>query len=637
MTATVPPDGATLIRNALMHLPSRPGVYRMIDAHNRVLYVGKAKNLKARVSAYTRPWQLNARLATMVSKTHSITHVTTPTEAEALILEAALIKKFYPPYNVLLRDDCSFPFIRLTRDELPSRLMKYRGPRLPKGDVYGPFASVKTLDEVMATLQRVFLLRSCPDATYMHRTRPCLLYQIHRCSAPCTGEISHESYNELVGQARRFLSGHTQELEATLIDDMQKASQDLDFEKAAQIRDRLSAFATLRQGTEKTQFEALKDADLIAILERENAFCVHIVFIRSGCNLGGQTFFPKSQDVWSTSHSLSSFLMQFYDTHSPPPLLLISHALSDQNILEEALTLKVGHKIQVEVPKKGVKRACLQIALRNGEENLQQKQQETSSYEKGFAALKEALQLSFIPKRIEIYDNSHTQGADTYGAMVVSTPQGLVPKLYRRFAKKDLTLAPGDDFGMMRHMLKRRFSSLAQSIGSAIAHHEEHEEEIPLCPDLIFIDGGSGHARVAQDILNELSMGERIVVIGVAKGPKRNAGEETLYPIDAPPLHLPRTSLALYTIQKLRDEAHRFAIHAHRNKRSRSLLKSRLDDIPGIGPTRKRALLLHFGSPEAIKNASIEALSCVPGINRALAENIYAFFAPNRSMKFSGH
>ncbi len=621
-------DGATIIRRMGAKLPSTPGVYRMLDASERVLYVGKAKNLKARVAAYTRPWQLCTRLATMVGRTQSLVFVTTPTEAEALILEAALIKKFHPPYNILLRDDCSFPFIRLTRDKLPPRFMKYRGPRLPKGDFYGPFTSIKTLDEVMATLQRVFLLRSCPDTIYVNRTRPCLLYQIHRCSGPCTGEISPKAYEDLVAQARRFLSGHTHELEGELLDAMQKASKNLNFEEAAHIRDRLAAFATLRQGSERANLEGLNDADLVAILEKAETFCVQVVFIRSGFTLGGQAYFPKSQATWSISEVLSSFLMQFYGAHDPPPLILLSHVPSDQSLIEEALTFKAGHKIVLEVPERGKKRTCVQIALRDGEQSLEQKLTERVSSESDFVAFKELFGLPRIPRRIEVYDNSHTQGTDMYGVMIVSGPRGLAPKLYRRFSKKDETIVPGDDFGMMRHMLTRRFSGLVQ----AESHPEDEEplNEVPAWPDLIFIDGGAGHARVAQDVLNQLGIGDRITVVGVAKGPKRNAGQETLYPPEGPPFTLPHTSLTLYAIQKLRDEAHRFAISTHRQRRTRSLLHSRLDDIPGIGATRKRALLLHFGSPQAIMHASVEALCCVPGISRTLAESICAFFAQNR-------
>jgi excinuclease ABC subunit C len=356
-----------------------------------------------------------------------------------------------------------------------------------------------------------------------------------------------------------------------------------------------------------------------------------MMFVRSGCNLGGQAYFPKSQAAWSMSEVLSSFLMQFYGAHEPPPLILLSHAPSDQSLIEEALTLKAGRKILLEVPEKGKKRACIQMALRDGEQNLEQKLVERVSSESNYAAFKELFGLPQVPKRIEVYDNSHTQGTDIYGVMIVSGPRGFAPKLYRRFSKKDEAIAPGDDFGMMRHMLKRRFSGLLQS--ESRSEDGESPNELPSWPDLIFIDGGVGHARVAQDVLNDLGIGDRIAVVGVAKGAKRNAGQETLYPIGLPPLTLPPQSLALYAIQKLRDEAHRFAISTHRRQRTRSFLRSRIDDIPGIGAARKRALLLHFGSPQAIMNASIEALTCVPGISRTLAESIYAFFAQNRQIK----
>ena len=607
--------GMAAIREVLNTLPTRPGVYRMQDKRGDVLYVGKARSLKARVGAYVQMNRLPQRLMRMVAQTRSMTIVTTGSEAEALLLEAQLIKKFRPAYNVLLRDDKSFPFILLREGHDFPRITKHRGAQRVKGQYFGPFASAGSVNRTINALQKLFLLRSCTDSFFNNRSRPCLLYQIKRCSAPCVDRIGKEDYAELVDDARDFLSGKSTEVQQKLGEAMEKAADTLDFEMAAVYRDRLKAL-TFIQGNQAINAAGLPDADIFALAAKGSSVCIQAFFIRGGQNWGHRSFFPAHTTNVEIEEVFSSFLMQFYDRMPPPKLVLLDRELPDVELLAEALSTKADYRVSVSKPQRGDRRKLLTQASRNAEEALDRRLAETSTQSKIMREMVDLLELDTVPDRIEIYDNSHIQGTNMVGGMVVAGPEGFRKNAYRKFNIKNPDIAPGDDFAMMREVLERRF---------ARAQKEDPDREKGEWPDLVLIDGGKGQMSAARDALEEIGV-EDVVMIGVSKGPDRNAGRETFHLPDGREVHLPPNSPVLFYLQRLRDEAHRFAIGAHRTRRAKSVGHSSLDDVPGIGPSRKKALLLHFGTARAVKNASLDDLQGAPGVSATVAQNIYDFF-----------
>ncbi|WP_447526744.1 excinuclease ABC subunit UvrC [Parasphingorhabdus sp. NYA22] len=607
--------GMAAIREVLNTLPTRPGVYRMQDKRGDVLYVGKARSLKARVGAYVQMNRLPQRLMRMVAQTRSMTIVTTGSEAEALLLEAQLIKKFRPAYNVLLRDDKSFPFILLRDDHDFPRITKHRGAQRTKGQYFGPFASAGSVNRTLNALQKLFLLRSCTDSFFNNRSRPCLLYQIKRCSAPCVDRISKEDYSELVEDARDFLCGKSTEVQNKLGGAMEKASEALDFEMAAVYRDRLRAL-TFIQGSQAINAAGLPDADIFALAAKGSTVCVQAFFIRGGQNWGHRSFFPAHTTNVEIEEVFSSFLMQFYDQMPPPKLVLLDRELPDAELLAEALSTKADYKVSVSKPQRGDRRKLLAQASRNAEEALDRRLAETSTQARIMREMVDLLELDAVPDRIEIYDNSHIQGTNMVGGMVVAGPEGFRKNAYRKFNIKNPDIAPGDDFAMMREVLERRF---------ARAQKEDPDRDKGEWPDLVLIDGGKGQMSAARGALAEIGV-EDVVMIGVSKGPDRNAGRETFHLPDGRQINLPMNSPVLFYLQRLRDEAHRFAIGAHRTRRAKSVGHSSLDDVPGIGPARKKALLLHFGTARAVKNASLDDLQGAPGVSATVAQKIYDYF-----------
>jgi len=609
--------GMAAIREVLNTLPTRPGVYRMQDKRGDVLYVGKARSLKSRVGAYVQINRLPQRLMRMVAQTRSMTIVTTGSEAEALLLEAQLIKKFRPAYNVLLRDDKSFPFILLRDDHDFPRITKHRGAQRIKGQYFGPFASAGSVNRTLNALQKLFLLRSCTDSFFNNRSRPCLLYQIKRCSAPCVDRIGKEDYAELVKDARDFLSGKSTEVQQKLGGAMEKASEGLDFEMAAVYRDRLKAL-TFIQGSQAINAQGLPDADIFALAARGSTVCIQAFFIRGGQNWGHRSFFPAHTTSVEIEEVFSSFLMQFYEQMPPPKLVLLDRELPDAELLAEALSTKADYKVSVSKPQRGDRRKLLTQASRNAEDALDRRLAETSTQAKIMREMVDLLELDAVPDRIEIYDNSHIQGTNMVGGMVVAGPEGFRKNAYRKFNIKNPDTAPGDDFAMMREVLERRF---------ARAQKEDPDRDKGEWPDLVLIDGGKGQMSAARAALAEIGV-EDVVMIGVSKGPDRNAGRETFHLPDGRQINLPMNSPVLFYLQRLRDEAHRFAIGAHRTRRAKSVGHSSLDDVPGIGPARKKALLLHFGSAKAVSRAALPDLQAVPGISEAIAQVIFDHFNP---------
>lgn len=607
--------GMAAIRETLNTLPTRPGVYRMQDSRGDVLYVGKARSLKNRVGSYVQMNRLPHRLLRMVAQTRSMTIVTTGSEAEALLLEAQLIKKFRPAYNVLLRDDKSFPFILLREDHDFPRIQKHRGAQKTKGKYFGPFASAGSVNQTLNALQKLFLLRSCTDSFFNNRSRPCLLYQIKRCSAPCVDRISKEDYAELVEDSRNFLSGKSTEVQQKLGAQMEKASEALDFEMAALYRDRLKAL-TFIQGNQAVNAAGLPDADIFALAAKGSTVCIQAFFIRGGQNWGHRSFFPAHTNHVEIEEVFSSFLMQFYDRMPPPKLVLLDRELPDEELLAEALGTRADYKVSVSRPQRGDRLKLLKQASRNAEEALDRRLAESSTQAKIMREMVELLELDAVPDRIEIYDNSHIQGTNMVGGMVVAGPEGFRKSAYRKFNIKNPDTRPGDDFAMMREVLERRF---------ARAQKEDPDREKGEWPDLVLIDGGKGQMSAAKDALAEIGV-EDINMIGVSKGPDRNAGRETFHFMDGRELNLPINSPVLFYLQRLRDEAHRFAIGAHRQKRSKAIGTSSLDDVPGIGPARKKALLLHFGTARAVKNASLDDLQRAPGVSATVAQKVYDYF-----------
>ncbi|MGD8355688.1 MAG: excinuclease ABC subunit UvrC [Methyloceanibacter sp.] len=597
--------------------PSGPGVYRMLDQDGQVLYVGKARHLRKRVQSYARGTGHNNRIARMIADTAAMEFVTTKTEMEALLLEANLIKRLKPRYNVVLRDDKSFPFILIARDHPMPQILKHRGARNRKGDYFGPFASAGAVGRTINTLQRAFLLRSCSDGYYEARTRPCLLYQIKRCSAPCTGEISAEDYGALLDEALSFLRGESDEVKHRLRALMEEASESQDYERAAGFRDRLTALSHI-QSHQGINPHTVKDADVFAAYQQAGQTCVQVFFFRAGNNWGNRAYFPRADKALTVEEVLEAFIAQFYDDKPAPRHILLSHEIAGQSLLADALELKAGHKVEVLTPQRGEKRELVEHVRTNAQEALGRRLAEHASQRAIYTRLAELLELEEMPERIEVYDNSHISGTNPVGAMIVAGPDGFQKAQYRKFNMKGEDLTPGDDYGMMRQMLTRRFSRL-------LKERENDEEDNWSMPDLVLIDGGPGQLSAAHDVLEELGLTD-ISLAAVAKGPDRNAGRERIYRKGKDPLMLEPRDPVLYCIQTLRDEAHRFAIGAHRTRRKKGLTASPLDEVPGIGPTRKRALLRHFGSAKAVSRAGITDLESVGGISAQMAKTIYDFF-----------
>ncbi len=609
--------GTAAIRNVLKTLPPRPGVYRMVDAGGEVLYVGKAKSLKSRVGNYVQVTRLPRRLQRMVALTRGMTIVTTATEAEALLLEAQLIKRFRPAFNVLLRDDKSFPFIFLREDHAFPRISKHRGARTGKGIFYGPFASAGAVNTTLNALQKVFLLRSCSDSFMANRSRPCLLHQIRRCSAPCTGRIDDNGYAELVADAKAFLGGKSQEVQRKLGAAMEEAAAGLDFERAAMVRDRLRAL-TYVQSQQAISAGESADADVIALASNAGQICIQAFFVRGGQNWGHRAFFPAHTAEMDEDEVLLSFLGQFYDDMPPPRELLLDRTLAEAELLAEALSERAGRRVMIRCPQRGAAKRTVDQARRNAVEALDRRLAEGATQTRLLREMAELFDLGSPPQRIEVYDNSHIMGTNALGAMIVAGPEGFRKSAYRKFNMKDDAITPGDDFAMMKAMLTRRFARLEK---------EDPDRTGGEWPDLLLIDGGKGQLSTVMQALGELGAHD-VNVVGVAKGPDRSAGRETFHLVDGRELTLPANAPLLFYLQRLRDEAHRFAIGGHRAKRAKSMVTSPLDDVPGIGPARKRALLMHFGTGKAVKAAGLEALEKAPGISKLMAKTIYEHFHP---------
>ncbi|GLK67808.1 excinuclease ABC subunit UvrC [Hansschlegelia plantiphila] len=614
--------GVEAIRATLKHLPNGPGVYRMFDANGDVLYVGKARSLKKRVTSYARGLGHNTRIARMIAETASMEFVSTETETEALLLEANLIKRLRPRFNVLMRDDKSFPYILLATDHPAPQISKHRGARVRKGDYYGPFASAGAVGRTIDALERAFLLRSCADSYYERRTRPCLLFQIKRCSGPCTGEIALDDYAELVGEARDFLSGKSDTVKHQLNDAMARASESLDFERAAVLRDRLAALAAI-QSNQGVNPRTVEEADVFAIHGEGGQTCVEAFFYRAYQNWGARAYFPKADGSLEPREVLGSFLAQFYDSEEPPRLVLLSEEIEDRALLAEALTLRSGGRVEVSAPVRGEKKDLVQRALNNAREALGRRLAETSTQAKLLAGVAAAFGLPKTPQRIEVYDNSHIMGTAAVGGMIVSGPEGFQKNHYRKFNIRPEDLTPGDDTGMMRQVLRRRFARLQKE--SPRDGEGRAADDAPPWPDLVLIDGGQGQLTAARETLAELGV-TGVPLVGIAKGMDREAGRETFFLEGKTPFRMPPRDPVLYYVQRLRDEAHRFAIGTHRARRSKEFVANPLDEVPGVGPTRKRALLRHFGTAKAVARAGVADLQKAPGVNRATAQTIYDFF-----------
>jgi excinuclease ABC subunit C len=611
--------GIAAIRNVLKTLPLKPGVYRMHDAKGDVLYVGKARALKNRVGNYVQIDRLANRLRRMVALTRSMTIVTTNSEAEALLLEAQLIKRYRPAYNVLLRDDKSFPFILLRADHKFPRIQKHRGARRHKGQYYGPFASAGSVNQTLNALQKLFLLRSCTDSFFNNRDRPCLLYQIKRCSAPCVGRIDDASYDSLVADAKSFLDGKSSAVQAKLAKEMESAADALDFERAAMVRDRLRAL-TFIQGSQAINAEGVGDADIFALAHRNGVMGIQAFFIRGGQNWGHRSFFPAHVAEMSEDEVFTSFLAQFYEDVPPAKSIFLDRQLTESDLLAQALSERAERKIEISMPQRGDRVRLVKQATRNAEEALGRRLAESTTQGKLLQEVADLFELPEPPRRIEVYDNSHIQGTNALGAMIVAGPEGFIKGQYRKFNIKNPDTAPGDDFAMMREVMARRFGRLMAEKGE-----QERDEN---WPDLVLIDGGKGQMSAVMQIVRELGV-EDVAFIGVSKGPDRHAGRETFHFPDGREFTLPVNAPVMFYLQRLRDEAHRFAIGAHRAKRSKAITVSPLDEVPGIGPSRKKALLMHFGTARAVRNASLEDLQKAPGVSAAVAQTVYDFYHSN--------
>ncbi|MBN9071225.1 MAG: excinuclease ABC subunit UvrC [Rhizobiales bacterium] len=619
--------GTDVIHVLAKRLPNAPGVYRMINAAGDVLYVGKARSLKKRVTQYAQGRFHTNRIGRMVRETATMEFVVTRTETEALLLEANLIKRLRPRFNVLLRDDKSFPYIVLTGDHPSPGIFKHRGARSRKGDYFGPFASAGAVGRTINALQRAFLLRTCTDSVFESRTRPCLLYQIKRCSAPCTGEIAPADYDRLVGEAKDFLSGRSHKVKGEISAAMQRASENLDFEQAAVYRDRLAALSHV-QAHQGINPQSVEEADVFAIHMEGGQSCIQVFFFRTGQNWGNRAYFPKADASIEPAEILGSFLAQFYDDKPCPRLVLLSEAVEEQELLAEALSTRAGQRVAVSVPRRGEKKDLADHALQNAREALGRRLAETSTQARLLAGFAETFGLAAAPTRIEVYDNSHIMGTNAVGAMIVAGPEGFVKNQYRKFNIRSTDITPGDDFGMMREVMQRRFSRLVrehaqpEDAGAAAGG----DDGFPAWPDVILIDGGQGQMSVVRAMLAELGVADKVVAIGVAKGQDREAGRERFFCEGKPSFSLPVRDPVLYFVQRLRDEAHRFAIGSHRARRRKEMVKNPLDEIAGIGPTRKRALLLHFGTAKAVSRAAVSDLVAVDGISEAMARLVYDHF-----------
>jgi len=612
--ASVALTGNACVQSYLKTLDNSPGVYRMLDAQQRVLYVGKARALKKRVSNYANPNGHSPRIERMISETSSMMFLTTKTETEALLLEQNLIKQLKPKFNVLLRDDKSFPNILVTTTHAFPQIKKHRGAKREKGDYYGPFASAGAVNRTLNQLQRAFLLRNCSDSDFETRSRPCLQYQIKRCAAPCVGKVDEGDYAKLVKDARKFLSGRSTEMQESLAGQMQQASEDMEFERAAALRDRIRALTQV-QTAQGINPHTVAEADIIALHLEHGQACVQVFFIRANQNWGNRDFYPKTADA-AEPEILQAFMGQFYSDKEPPRQIILSHEIEDHDLMAQALGEKIGRKVGILVPQRGEKQELVTGALRNARESLARKMSESATQTKLLKGVAEAFELEAPPKRIEVYDNSHIQGTNAVGGMIVAGQDGFLRNQYRKFNIKGEDLVPGDDFGMMKEVLQRRFKRLQK---------EDPERNTEMWPDLLLIDGGAGQVSAVREIMREMDV-EDIAMVGVAKGIDRDAGKEEFHRTGKRPFALRHNDPVLYFIQRLRDEAHRFAIGTHRAKRAKSQLKNPLDEVEGVGPKRKKALLLHFGSAKAVARANLSDLMSVDGVSEAMAQTIYDHF-----------
>ena len=615
LTETDTLQGAALIADYVKSLTGAPGVYRMLDGESRVLYVGKARNLKNRVGNYARGTGHSPRIARMIRETRSMMFLTTKTETEALLLEQNLIKQLKPKYNVLLRDDKSFPNILVGHGHDFPQIKKHRGAKKEKGNYYGPFASAGAVNRTLNQLQRVFLLRNCSDSDFETRTRPCLQYQIKRCAAPCVGHISSADYGALVKDAERFLNGKTSELQAKLAEEMQAASAEMEFERAAALRDRIKAMTAV-QTAQGINPQTVSEADVIALHMDGGQACVQVFFIRVNQNWGNRDYYPRVGVDFSATEVMQAFVGQFYSDREPPRQILLSHEVEDTDLVEQALGEKIGRRVEVLVPQRGEKFELVTGAARNARESLARKMSESATQLKLLKGVAEAFDLPTSPKRVEVYDNSHIQGTNAVGGMIVAGPEGFLKSQYRKFNIKGDDLTPGDDLGMMKEVLTRRFKRLLK---------EDPDRKSDMWPDLLLIDGGAGQVSAVREIMNELGVSD-VPMVGVAKGIDRDAGKEEFYRTGKPVMALRRNDPVLYFIQRLRDEAHRFAIGTHRVKRAKAQLKNPLDAVEGVGPKRKKALMTYFGSAKAVANANLSDLKAVEGVSAAMAQAIYDHF-----------
>ncbi|AWC24694.1 Excinuclease ABC subunit C [Aminobacter sp. MSH1] len=624
--------GAEVIQTLVKRLPNAPGVYRMMNAAGDVLYVGKARSLKKRVTNYAQGRFHTNRIGKMVRETATMEFVVTRTEIEALLLEANLIKRLRPRFNVLMRDDKSFPYIMLTSDHTSPGIYKHRGARSRKGgDYFGPFASAQAVGRTINSLQRAFLLRSCTDSFYDNRTRPCLLFQIKRCAAPCTGEISREGYAELVDEAKDFLSGRSQKVKTEISGQMQQAAEELDFERAAVYRDRLAALSHV-QSHQGINPQTIDEADVFAIHQEGGQTGIQVFFFRTGQNWGNRAYFPKADPSLEAAEVLGSFLAQFYDDKPSPRAILLSHAVEEQELLAEALSTRGRHKVAISVPQRGEKKDIVDHALQNAREALGRRLAETSTQGRLLDGFAQTFGLEKPPVRIEVYDNSHIMGTNAVGGMIVAGPEGFVKNQYRKFNIRSTDITPGDDFGMMREVMTRRFSRLLKEHGDENVESEDGLEgngAFPAWPDVILIDGGQGQMSAVRAMLAELGVEDRVVAIGVAKGQDREAGRERFFVKGKDSFSLPVRDPVLYFVQRMRDEAHRFAIGSHRARRKKEMVKNPLDEIGGIGPSRKRALLHAFGTAKAVSRAAVDDLMAVEGISESIARLVYNHFHDN--------
>ncbi len=618
--------GAAVIADYLKRLPDRPGVYRMVNGASEVLYVGKARSLKKRVASYARTSGLPHRIARMVAETAAMEFVTTETETEALLLEANLIKRLRPRFNVLMRDDKSFPYILITKDHAAPAILKHRGARDRKGDYYGPFANAGAVNRTINALQKAFLLRSCSDSVYDSRTRPCLLHQIKRCAAPCTGIVDLETYGHLAQEGRAFLSGKSAAVRQDLAAKMEAASDRLDFELAAVYRDRISAFAAVT-GTQGINPQTVEEADVFAVHQEGGQTCIEVFFFRTYQNWGNRAYYPRADKSLTGSEVLEAFLAQFYDDKPCPRLVLLSEAIEDMDLLAQALTLRQGFKVDVTIPQRGEKKDLVNHALVNAREALGRRLAESSSQSRLLASLATTFNLPAPPRRIEVYDNSHISGAHAVGAMIVAGPEGFIKGQYRKWNMTPGTLTPGDDYAMMREVFTRRFARLLKEEGRREVSEDTPASDDPAAwPDVVLVDGGRGQLEAVNAVLAELGVSGDVTLIAISKGPDRDAGRERFHRLEHPSMQLEPRDPVLYFVQRLRDEAHRFAIGAHRQKRSKAIGISTLDEIAGIGPARKRALLHHFGTAKAVSRASLEDLLQAPGISEVIARLIWNHF-----------